>query len=154
MKITKEWMYRNFAVLNHEYFNDELPMPFIMLNRAKGSYGCFKHYCPIVHNGKVLETAKEVGARNGYPYGKLLMSTSHERPEKDHLGTLLHEMIHEWQYWNGGRADHGVSFRSMASKVNRDGWDIQRVEGRPTEACYARYTLRRAADNLMNILCR
>ena len=33
------------------------------------------------------------------------------------LHTLLHEMVHLWQWASGGKVDHGTTFRTKAKEV-------------------------------------
>lgn len=55
------------------------------------------------------------------------MSDYYDRSEHDFKGTLIHEMIHQWQYENHYKVDHRATFKRKAEEINRKGWNISRL---------------------------
>ena len=58
--------------------------------------------------------------------GDVHIQLHHEFPTKaEFLGTLLHEMIHQWQHQHGKSLSHGRLFTSMAEQCSLyTGFDI------------------------------
>ena len=94
---------------NNKYFGGKLKSINIELNRTKRTLG---QYC-VDNRGWVTRTWINI-------------SIYYDRPVKDVYNTLLHEMIHQYQYENGYNVDHKRTFKMMANKINQDGWYISR----------------------------
>lgn len=102
MFITTSYLKESFKKYNELYFDNELPMPdTFKIGRGVRRLGCFstKGRFPF------QETSIMVSQYNGL------------RTQADIDHTLIHEMIHLWQ-WNNHYGDtHGKSFKKKA-------WDI------------------------------
>mgnify|MGYP003417961761 CR=1 FL=1 len=114
IKDLKEW-YNEF---NARYFNNELTRCEIILSKTKRALGQF---C----------------VDNSYwtPKQTIKISVYLDRPIKEVQNTLIHEMIHQWQYEEFGKSDHGKTFKDKAMEINKDGWNIARCNS--TEGCVA-----------------
>lgn len=56
---------------------------------------------------------------------RLSIPLLHNQPEREIIGTLAHEMIHQWQFdILKRRPNHGPDFRRMMTVMNRDGMGI------------------------------
>ena len=102
MIITIEYLTEAFKKYNTLYFDNELPMPDkFKIGRGVQRLGCFQ-------------------TRGRFPYQKTSIMVSQYnglRTQQDIDHTLIHEMIHLWQ-WNYHYTDtHGESFKRKA-------WDI------------------------------
>lgn len=111
----EEWMGLWFDVFNTEYFDGKLPMPEFVAKDRLGALGKYDH----VKQRILLEY-----------YGKapFLMGKA-ER--EDYQATLIHEMIHEYQYINGllKGEGHGDAFFEKATEIDRKGgWRIVETE--------------------------
>jgi len=122
---TEEWVEENFFKYNRIYFNGELPTPRIIVSEDCTYNGedCFGYYSLFGCRFDKINR-KIISLRNN---GTLCISSKYDRPEKDIIGTLLHEMIHV--YVNlcllvYPKNPHGKEFTKMANKINADGWDI------------------------------
>jgi len=109
-EISTEWVYQQLAgelhrwfdIFNGDLFEDTLLTPFLQFARTRRSN--LGHYRPG-HNG--------VGARHEINMNKLHM---HDRPFSEMLGTLLHEMVHEWQELFGQPGKGGYHNKQFAAK--------------------------------------
>lgn len=93
--------------------------------------------CPIYinHTKRALGLFHVVNRWTDECYIKI--SNYLDRPIRDVQNTLIHEMIHQWQWVNYGRCDHGYTFKQKAKEINKDGWCIKRTNS--TEGCFANY---------------
>jgi hypothetical protein len=92
-----------FHTFNGLYFNNELPEPkFIEFNYVKRFIGQFQNYGAYKNNG----------------YCVIRFSTAWTLTTLEVEKTLIHEMIHEWQWVNNHRLGHGMSFKWYAQKIN------------------------------------
>ena len=117
--LTIEFIKANFHKYNKKYFNGELEEPSFEITKTKNRLGCCKW-------------------RTNY-FGEkeftIEISRYFQRPEKDYINTLIHEMIHLYIRQKGiydGDKHHGPEFYRWADKINQDGWEIARtnsVEG-------------------------
>jgi len=107
--ITLSQLQADFKVFNAKYFNNELKPIRIELNRTKRALGQF---C--------------VDRSSWTPRIWINISVYYDRPVRDVQNTLIHEMIHYWQYQKGYNIDHKSTFRSKANQINQDGWFISR----------------------------
>jgi hypothetical protein len=87
--------------LNAERFNSALaPIAIRVSRRLKSRLGYYR-----------IATAEEPA--------EIVISRRHMRRHgwDEALGTLLHEMVHQWQDQSGGPVDHGRGFRAKARQV-------------------------------------
>lgn len=82
-----------WKICNRAFFNNRLTQPKqITIKKFHDKYG----YCKILginqHNVEIA-VATWIDTR------------------EDFIGTLVHEMIHQWQYYHHGVANHGQTFR-------------------------------------------
>lgn len=101
---------------NAKYFNNVLkPCP-IHINNTKRSLGQF------------CRKTDWFGTRCFIKISNYL-----DRPIKDIQNTLIHEMVHQWQWMTYAKCDHGTTFKKKAQEINKDGWNIARCNS--TEGC-------------------
>lgn len=96
-----------FKEFNTKYFNGELKAPIFSISNTKVALGDFK---PMGNLSRIR------------------ISSFFKREIRGYQQTLIHEMIHLWQ-WQNKLTDrkHGYDFKRKAREINRDGWDISRV---------------------------
>ena len=95
----------------------------IVLHRKRGAAGyyCFGQFAEIAGDSKVDEIS--------------LNPTLLDRPERDVLATLVHEMVHLWQYHFGNPSRGGYHNREWATEMERVGLipsDTGKVGGKRT----------------------
>ena len=107
MQITLPWLRANFLTFNRRYFDGGLPEPRYHIGRSRTRLGALSF--------KRKRTWRKVV---NYDYS-LSMSNQFQ-------SVLLHEMIHYSIAYTGIRdtSPHGVVFRGIMDRLNRDGWDI------------------------------
>lgn len=123
MLVTIDWIKRNYEVFNEKYFNNELPMVNFKISRAKNTWGYASYKIDRVNNTII-------------PY-ELKISNYYDSPERIKLNTLLHEMIHIYDYTkhphrffnhrkisNRTYDAHGWWFKEQCERINADGWDV------------------------------
>lgn len=95
-----------FKTFNKKYFSNNLKLPVFVISKTKTALGDFR--------------------RGTMP--RIRISEFYQRTEKEYQQTLLHEMIHLWQ-WQTKQTDlnHGHAFKLMARHINKDGWNIKRT---------------------------
>ena len=92
-----------FHIFNKLYFNNELPEPkFIEFEYVKRFIGQFQNYGRYENGGICV----------------IRFSTAWELTDLEVERTLLHEMIHEWQWVCNHPLGHGMSFKWYARKIN------------------------------------
>lgn len=96
---------KKFAEFNYMYFDGLLPDVIIKYCNSKGYVGLFS--CPKPNSKSTRCTIK--------------ITKYYEMPDQAIEETLIHEMIHLWQYINGYYDSHGTSFKDMMSKINAIG---------------------------------
>lgn len=101
---------------NARYFNNELKRCPIYINKTKRALGQF-------------------GRKRDWLEMRCFIKISNyfDRPMKDVQNTLIHEMIHQWQWVTFGVCDHGDTFKQKAQEINKQGWNIARCNS--TEGC-------------------
>lgn len=104
MTITKTYLENKFNKYNNEYFGGKLIMPTF----------------------RIINTYRRLGQYRGRT-NTISISTYFDRDEKGFDQTLIHEMIHEWQWQTYRHVDHGNTFKAKAREINRYGWDISRL---------------------------
>lgn len=109
-KLTLRGLYDMFETFNRKYFNNRLDdnMLVIKISKGQGRLGYF--------HALWRTTGEEV----------IGISDWYERSEHDVSQTMLHEMIHMWQWQVYKRVNHGKTFKMKAEEINRDGWNISR----------------------------
>lgn len=103
--LTKSTLKTWFKEYNTEYFDGRLPFPTLNVKSCKSYLGI----C--------------------YPKKRIInISTFYKRNERAYRETLLHEMIHLWNYcYDFNYMGHGKPFKRKAAEINKKGgWNIQR----------------------------
>lgn len=119
MKISKKWIIRNYIEFNKKYFDNSLPFVRFFINNSKTMYG----YAYFLYDEN----------NNIKPYS-ITMSNYFDESEYENKNTLLHEMIHIYEYitfpkrfaWPKAKTynAHGMFFEMKAALINKDGWHI------------------------------
>ena len=93
---------------NKRYFNNELELPLLELTLHNSRFGDFSR-------------------RYGKGTSKIRISIMWIRTEYAYKNTLLHEMVHQYikEKKLKDTSPHGVIFKRIAAKLNKDGWQIQ-----------------------------
>lgn len=114
MQITISWLRANFQTFNRRYFDGGLPEPRYHIGRSRTRLGSLSF--------KRKRTWRKVV---NYDY-TLGMSNYYDQNEHQFQSVLLHEMIHYSIAYTGIRdsSPHGIVFRGIMDRLNRDGWDI------------------------------
>ena len=112
MIINADWIRENYLKYNQIAFGGKLPtdIKFSASKRLKNSAGYASY---IMHRDS--GTISDIG---------LTIASSFDNNEDAFLCTLLHEMIHIWQYIIGYKGGHGTSFKKKANEINKFGWGI------------------------------
>lgn len=98
------WL-KQYEKFNHKYFKDQLPkVPVITMNT---------HAMRLIYNDEQVCYGYTISdADEAY----VVLNEDFAKDMKD---TLLHEMIHVWQWWNGKPINHGKSFKKWQKKIGR-----------------------------------
>ena len=104
-----KWVKERYKVFNMLYFDNILPKPdegiiFIVTNSKK-----------IKSLGSSYPTR---------PY-KIRINFTYDLTEVEWEDTLLHELIHIWEFLMGYSGGHGKTFKRKAKEINKYGWNIQ-----------------------------
>lgn len=114
MQIDILWLRKWFDTFNRYYFDSSLPTPRFHIGHSHTRLGSlsFKQKF-ILGKSKIFDFA-------------LGMSNYYDQTERQFQSVLLHEMIHLSIAVSGVKdtSPHGVVFRGMMSRLNREGWDI------------------------------
>jgi len=89
-------MDRLWSRVNKDIFNGELDKPIFAL-----------HYDPSMYGYHTVWG------------GQHIISLQAEMKYFRNATTMAHEMIHQWQYDNGLKRNHGKQFKKMAKKIAR-----------------------------------
>jgi len=116
-----------WRALNARYFRDTLPLITIEWSpRLTASVGMFVGH--VVQAPEVSEPPGARGDRRRIRLSLPLLQTLFAIPgqvEREVIGTLAHEMIHQWQHdVLKRRPDHGSDFLRKMVSMNRDGLGI------------------------------
>ena len=104
-----KWVTDNYKKFNSLYFDNLLPDP-------DGEM--------IIFDITTDKRYKSLGtAYDRKPY-MIRINFRYDLPEIEYQDTLLHEMIHIWQYVIGYKGSHGKSFKKKAREINKYGWNI------------------------------
>jgi hypothetical protein len=111
-----EAQYRDFQTafdfLNRKLFADELPQLLVTLQRRGGTQGYFS-------------PNRFTGRADGVPAHELALNPDCFTGQSDEeiLGTLLHEMVHQWQQVQGHPPRRGYHDKAFAAKMKELGLD-------------------------------
>ena len=114
MQINTEWIAVNFDRFNKDYFGGRLTPPKFSVNNARTRLGSM-----------AFKWKRSLLKRESYEY-VIRMSNYYDIHEVEFQNVLLHEMIHYYIAVNRFKDDsvHGTMFRSIAQRINKQGWDI------------------------------
>ena len=114
MQIDIAWMERQFDRFNKEYFGGRLTPPKFSVNNARTRLGSM-----------AFKWKRSLFKRETYDY-VIRLSNYYDIPEVEFQNVLLHEMIHYYIAVNRFKDDsvHGTMFRSIAQRINKQGWNI------------------------------
>ncbi|MGR0626561.1 SprT-like domain-containing protein (plasmid) [Escherichia coli] len=96
---------------NAELFGGELPFCLITMQREKRTYGYFSHR-RFVHRGDKENTTDEIAINPAY-FGVV--------PQLEILQTVVHEMVHLWQFHFGKPGRRGYHNKEWADKMENIG---------------------------------
>ena len=124
-----------FQYFNHEYFNDMLPFPKIVIRHSYRTLGYF--HCELDSYDNILNPTIE-------------MTDNYDYTEGQFRDILVHEMIHYYLVFNGKdrKCRHGKEFKRMANDFNaRYGMNItSTIDLTP-------YSIAKGKSNFMFKLC-
>ena len=114
MQINTEWIAVNFDRFNKDYFGGRLTPPKFSVNNARTRLGSM-----------AFKWKRSFLKRESYDY-IIRLSNYYDIPEVEFQNVLLHEMIHYYIAVNRFKDDsvHGTMFRSIAQRINKQGWNI------------------------------
>ena len=115
MQIDTLWMQTNFMRFNAQYFDGMLPLPRLRAGRSRTQLGTMS-----------CKRKTSWGRTKLYDF-TISLSNYYDQTEHQFQSVLLHEMIHLSIAVSGVKdtSPHGVVFRGLMQRLNRDGWDIQ-----------------------------
>lgn len=115
MQIDTLWMKTNFMRFNTQYFDGVLPLPRLRAGRSRTQLGTMS-----------CKRKTSWGRTKLYDF-TISLSNYYDQTEHQFQSVLLHEMIHLSIAVSGVKdtSPHGVIFRGLMQRLNRDGWDIQ-----------------------------
>ena len=115
MQIDTLWMKTNFMRFNTQYFDGVLPLPRLRAGRSRTQLGTMS-----------CKRKTSWGRTKLYDF-TISLSNYYDQTEHQYQSVLLHEMIHLSIAVSGVKdtSPHGVVFRGLMQRLNRDGWDIQ-----------------------------
>lgn len=107
---TYDELQRAYDFFNEKLFSNELPPCLITLQREKRTYG----YCSF---------KRFVGRESGYRVDEIAMNPVYFsiRTIKATLSTLVHEMVHQWQFHFGEPGRRGYHNKQWAARMERVG---------------------------------
>lgn len=115
MQIDTLWMKTYFMRFNTQYFDGVLPLPRLRAGRSRTQLGTMS-----------CKRKTSWGRTKLYDF-TISLSNYYDQTEHQFQSVLLHEMIHLSIAVSGVKdtSPHGVVFRGLMQRLNRDGWDIQ-----------------------------
>lgn len=121
MQIDIQWLRNNFRQFNKQYFDGALPNPRFHIGRSKTRLGSLSYKRGLLWNRIPHSFGR--GASNAFT---LSLSNYYDQTEYQFKNVLLHEMIHLSIAASGLKdtSSHGVIFRGMMARLNREGWSI------------------------------
>lgn len=114
------WLRDNFRQFNKQYFGDKLPEPRFFIGRSKSQLGSLSFKRGLILGRQLFNRGNTANAFT------LSISNFYDQTEYQFRNVLLHEMIHLSIAASGVKdsSPHGVVFRGMMARLNREGWDI------------------------------
>lgn len=106
--ITVKELKEKFQYYNKKYFNDGLPEVKIYIDHTRKRLGAFHHRDKSISISDYLA-----------------------REEHDVMNTLVHEMVHLWQYQMFHTSNHGATFKNKAREI----YEIGNGEFNITRCC-------------------
>lgn len=108
-KETYDAFQQAYDVINRSLFKSELPNCLITLQRRKRTYGYF--------------SADRFGREDGHATDEIAINPAHfcDRPVKEILATLAHEMVHLWQHHFGKTGRGRYHNKQWAEKMKAIG---------------------------------
>lgn len=103
-------LFKYFDKYNKKHFGNELPQVDIIVAPLRSAYGWTE---PAFASHFAHDVPGEEDEQNDF----VLIILSDDMSNKMQLETLLHEMIHVWQFVKGKDMDHGKSFYKKAKKI-------------------------------------
>lgn len=121
MQIDITWLRSNFRQYNKQYFDGRLPEPRFFIGRSKTQLGSLSYKRGLMWGRGLFSKGN---ATNAFT---LTLSNFYDQTEYQFRNVLLHEMIHLSIAVSGVKdtSPHGVVFRGMMQRLNREGWNIQ-----------------------------
>ena len=125
MLVTLSWIEKNYAKFNKLYFNGILPSVKFKISNSRQTWGYASYKINCKNN-----TIEPIS---------LTMSNYYDSPEEVKISTLLHEMIHIYDYTinphhfvtNGKRVRgynaHGLFFEKECNRLKKFGFDISSI---------------------------
>lgn len=109
------WLKQNFNQFNQQYFDGVLIVPRFYIGHSRTRLGSLSFKRKIRWSGKTQL----------YDF-TLSMSNYYDQTEYQFRNVLLHEMIHLSIAQSGMKdtSAHGLIFRGMMDRLNREGWNI------------------------------
>lgn len=116
-----EELQRHWADLNGRYFGGALPsIDIVWSRRLTSSAGMF-----VSRAGPRTATAHCFASRRGIRLSAPLLCRASAQAGQELIGTLAHEMIHQWQFdVLKRRPNHGPDFSRKMHVMNQDGLGI------------------------------
>lgn len=113
-----------FNYFNKALFKDSLPQCMITLNRSRNAYGYFVP-AELWLDAKG-EKYNEIALNPDY-----MQAEDEKRTDKDVFGTLVHEMCHLWQHYDGSEPRRCYHNKDFAAKMEAVGLQTT-SDGTPT----------------------
>lgn len=126
-EFSQQYLQAAWTDLNRRYFRGALPpIPILWSSRLTASMGLF--YSRVGLRSSVNTERMSNPDRRVIRLSLPLFRQLHTQPphsDEELIGTLAHEMIHQWQYdILKRRPNHGAEFRRMMHRMNQDGLRI------------------------------
>lgn len=132
MLVTTSWMKKHYDEFNNMYFGGMLPNIEFKTSRQKTTWG-YAAYRLSQIDSTVIPLA-------------ITLSNYYDSPEEVKLTTLLHEMIHIYDYTvnphhfvcNGRKTKydaHGWWFKNECARIGKFGWDIEKYVTEEAKSC-------------------
>lgn len=105
MIVTRHNLLNSFYKYNKEYFDNELPLPELIISNGHRTLGYFK--CQLNDYGEMFGQVIEISGNYDYT-------------EEQFRDILVHEMIHYYLMYSGEdtKCHHGKAFNRMAIRFN------------------------------------
>src|SRR5438874_2877473 len=115
--MTTEELQHSWADLNARYFEGRLsPIAIVWTHRMTSAAGMFRAKRGGSHEGSTAKEGRVIRLSRALLAGE---------PAAEVIGTLAHEMIHQFQHdVLNKRVDHGAEFHRVMAAMNRDGMTV------------------------------